>query len=279
MSVVAAMLLVSASAAAEICVETDENRDNLEAAERSAVRVLVEGILREQGHDVVAAPCAEKYVISSVRLGNSITATAFGAGQTRSRKVRNLEALPGAYGEMLNTLHWGEGGGDAQSESWEVEESDETASTRTIRHSLIFARGSVGIVRGEIGSVAGLGYGFGWRYRFDSGGIELSVVNLLSNKDGNGQFSLVRVSGLHYFSPYEIGSGYMNAGLSYGASGIGSLQGKGIQVEIGLGYEFARASSIRGFIDINAVLPLYTPRVLFIESYLTTFELSLGLGF
>lgn len=280
--VMTVFFLVSANVFAEICIEVDTTRDNLEESERTAVRALIEEALRQQGYDVVQAPCAEMYTIFSIKLGNSVTATASGLGDVQSRKADSIEELPNIYRELLEAILRGEVTDDDAYQG--NEEAVRYRDPSAIRHSLVFARGSVGLTRGEGGSVSGLGYGFGWRYRFEERGFEISIINLMVDGDGFGQASAVRVGGLYYFSPNEIGSGYMNAGLSYGASQIGVFLGEGFHGEIGFGYEFARASIFRGFFELNAVFPLYTaesqlPLSFGGEVYLTTFEVSLGFGF
>jgi hypothetical protein len=67
---------------------------------------------------------------------------------------------------------------------------------------------------------------------------------------------------LRYAEPAADASIYLGGGLSWGGvdldgSGPMSIRGDGLQSEVVAGYEFARKSAIRMFVETNAVLPLY----------------------
>lgn len=282
------LLVVSVNAFAAVCIKVDTDLDNLEGDEAVAVKVLVEGSLRKDGLEVVRAPCGEMYTIYSVRLGRSMTATVSGAGETRDRKVRDVEELPLAYKRLIYSLMndeiddlEGDRGRESEVDNgYDIQDSRQVVREhdKNVRHGLIYVKGSLGAILGD-GGAGGLGFGLGGRYRFDRGGFDISIVNVFKGEERVGQASLIRAGGMVYFSPEERGSGYLNAGLSYGFTQVGGLKGEGPQAEIGLGYEFARASVISPLLEVNFVLPLYTPSVLWIEQYLTTFEISFGFGF
>jgi len=54
------------------------------------------------------------------------------------------------------------------------------------------------------------------------------------------------------------GTPYVGGGLSWGSTNFGAgWEGTGLQGELSAGYEFLRASTLRTFVQVDAVLPFY----------------------
>jgi hypothetical protein len=295
MGAVALILLASASASAAVCVQVDEERDNLQPAERSAVKTMVEDSLREQNLEVSDTNCTTTYTIYSLRLGNSVTAHISGPNGSKSQKAHNIEELPETYDQLVRALISGESGQTAGVDRTNVTKK-QAAPRRVMADSLWFLRlGYGGIVGGNFAS--GPAFGFGYRYELDQLGIEISGLNFLLADDGDDELDLgftgswIRLGGLYFFNPTASNSPYVNVGLGWGASAVTSefnnetflYSGSGLQGEIGFGYEFLRASTIRLFFEGNLVLPFYTATQTFMNEedsiYTPSFTISLGLGY
>ena len=116
--------------------------------------------------------------------------------------------------------------------------------------------------------------GFGYRAELDRLAIDISFLNAQFRtssyaSSGASAASMVKLSGLYFLNPTSNLSGYFGAGLSYGrrsfggwSSGTGETfttqwDGSGLQGELTVGYELARATSLRLFVQADAVLPFY----------------------
>src|SRR4051794_39173958 len=86
-----AMLAAVTAAAQEparepVCLAIDEAHDTFAPQDRRAALLLVAGEFERAGRRVVAGDCAERYTLSHVRLGNTITVTV--AGRATQRQGR-----------------------------------------------------------------------------------------------------------------------------------------------------------------------------------------------
>ena len=118
--------------------------------------------------------------------------------------------------------------------------------------------------------------GFGYRAELDAFAIDVSFLNVqFSANDtfssrGASTHSLLKLSGLYFLSPRANRSADFGGGLSYGRQNFGGgaydaptgyyssgWQGSGLQGELTAGYEFARATTFRMFVQADAVLPFY----------------------
>lgn len=296
MATIALTVALASSAWAAVCVEVDEERDNLQPAERAAVRTMVEDALRAQKLDVSRTNCATTYTIYSLRLGNSVTAHISGPEGSKSQKAQNIEELPETYGQLARALVGAEDGQMAGVDRTNVTRK-QAAPRRVSADSLWFLRLGYGaIVGGNFAS--GPAFGLGYRYELDQFGIEISGLNFLLATDGADDLdagltgSWIRLGGIYFFDPVANHSPYANLGLSWGGTAVTAdfnntryaYTGSGLQGEIGVGYEFLRASTIRLFIEANAVLPFYTATIASFDDkkdsiYTPSFTLSLGLGY
>lgn len=294
--VVLSCLLFSGTAFAAVCVEVDESRDNLDSREQAVVRTMVEDSLRNRGQNVGRENCDTTYIIYSLQLGSTITATIVGPEGSKTLKAHNLEELPETYDQLVGASL---DGGNASGVSRHNVTKKQAAPRREKADSLWFVRLGYGSVLGGDFS-SGPGFGIGWRYELDSLGIELATFNTVLGTDGGNEgggynFTLVRLGGLYFFDPIATSSMYLNGGLSWGWSHVqtttdteyNSFSGSGLQGEIAIGYEFLRASTIRLFVEANAMLPFYTATHNgWLSSqndrdsrYTPTFLISLGVGY
>lgn len=296
MAVIALSWTMATSAWAAVCVEVDEERDNLQPAERAAVRTMVEDALRAQKLDVSRTGCATTYTIYSLRLGNSVTAHISGPEGLKSQKAQNIEELPETYSQLARALVGGEEGQMSGVDRTNVTRK-QAAPRRVSADSVWFLRlGYGGIVGGNFAS--GPAFGLGYRYELDQYGIEISGLNFLLATDGGDSSdagltgSWIRLGGVYFFDELANHSPYANLGLSWGGTAVTSdfngeryaYTGSGLQGEVGVGYEFLRASTIRLFIEANAVLPFYSTTITTFDDvndsiYTPSFTLSLGLGY
>lgn len=107
--------------------------------------------------------------------------------------------------------------------------------------------------------------GVGYRAELDAIAVDLSLnVQQIAPGAGGahaGAASLVRVAALRFVDPDATRSAYWGGGLSLGMSGYGSdgksWGGSGLQGEVTAGYEVARRSTIRLFVEATGVLPFY----------------------
>jgi hypothetical protein len=117
--------------------------------------------------------------------------------------------------------------------------------------------------------------GFGYRAELDTFAIDVSFLNFQFSGDntfssrGATAQTLLKLSGLYFTSPRANRSAYFGGGLSFGHQSFGgsfnatngyytsAWNGHGLQGELTVGYELARATSFRTFVQADAVLPFY----------------------
>src|SRR6185436_2130019 len=122
--------------------------------------------------------------------------------------------------------------------------------------------------------------------------------------------SFVKLSGLYLFNRRANSSPYVGGGLSWGRTDINNIQsteispvgpgsgqvyyyntgghGSGLQGEVTAGYELGRATTIRMFVQADAILPFYSVTSQTISSrgvvssetsrYIPSLVMSVGLG-
>lgn len=144
------------------------------------------------------------------------------------------------------------------------------------RAGFVYARLGYGAIVGER-LHRGESVGFGYRAERDSVGLDVSLSFQSSTPADPSSAvgtawagALPRLQLLYFLNPSEAASGYIGGGLSRGgmafsradpnlSSGTSrsSWHGHGLQGEVTAGYEYPRGSSIRIFVEANAVLPFY----------------------
>jgi hypothetical protein len=120
--------------------------------------------------------------------------------------------------------------------------------------------------------------GFGYRAELNSFAIDVSFLNYqirsarssspvgyYSGSYGGFNGSFLKLEGLYFLKPVSNASTYLGGGLSWGgtsmssnsANSYSSMRGSGLQGELTVGYELPRASTLRAFVQADAVLPFY----------------------
>ncbi len=93
-------------AQADVCVTIDTNRDNLTQQERTAVVGVIIAALEKAGVtvDSTGQRCDRFVVAHSIRLGNRVTATVTGAGETRTGDASSTDELDLLYRQLVRAL-------------------------------------------------------------------------------------------------------------------------------------------------------------------------------
>ena len=272
LSVFTGLLLcgVATAASAQICMSIDEAHDMLTAEERSAALLLVEHQFELAGQRVTGAGCAAAYRLSHVRLGNIIVVTLAGPLGRRESTALGLDDLPAVYSQMVRSLITGEPiGSMAVVDRTNVTAIQDLPARRVQSDTYFYGRLGYGGVFGyETHGVPALG--FGYRAEFDSFGVDFSFFNYHFDQ-GNGYYasrtsaiagSLLKLEGLYFTNPTANHTAYFGGGLSWGGTELGEglkhWSGQGLQGELTTGYEFARATNVRLFVQGDATLPFYS---------------------
>lgn len=117
------------------------------------------------------------------------------------------------------------------------------------------------------------GFGFGFRRELETFAIDVSFLNLAldaSLSDDQREMaagSLLKIQGLRFLSSDAPRSAYLGGGLSWGVVSVGrsiaagggatSWHGSGLQGELTIGYELARESPLRVFVQAEASAPFF----------------------
>lgn len=267
---------------ADVCVTIDEAHDTLSPRERTAALLLVAKQFELEGQRVVSEGCSMPYAVSHVVLGNTITVTLSGPGGRREGTALGLDDLPALYSQMVRSIVTGR----SMTGFNVIDRTNVTASQaspkRVQSNSFAYVRLGYSNIFGDH-SYRGPAFGFGYRAELDTFGVDVSFLNFqvkagnnynsyYNGSSSNGSFagSMLKIQGLRFMNPKANATGYAGAGLSYGGENFGShWHGSGLQGELTVGYELPRASTLRAFVQADAVLPFYT-------STLETFSVKSG---
>ena len=260
------------AATAQTCVAIDEPRDMLSRDERAAAVLLVGKQFDLAGLPVVDRDCAETYTLSHIRLGTTIVVTLSGAKGSRQATAHGLDDLPAVYSQMVRALMTGQPMGSlAILDRTNVSAAQDLPERRVRAEGAWYARLGYGSVFGDTVQ-DGASFGFGYRAEFDRLGLDVSFLNFqLSDEDGyydpSGSTSaLIKLQGLFFANPKGNRSAYFGGGLSYGRTQIHTTNtsgsstnghGSGLQGALTAGYEFARVTSARLFVQADMALPFY----------------------
>ncbi len=256
------------SAHAGSCVRLDTTRDSLAAEEQKAAAFLFEEALRREGRTVDTSNCTEEWILSHVRLGNSITVVVSSPQGRRSDRVSGVEEFPAQYSQSIRALLTQQ---DPRNEMASVVDRTNVTSAqvdvkRVESDSIFFVRLGYGAVSGPDNGGGPL-LGFGWRKELNRIALDFAFANMLvlsNQRDdsfGGGPFSggpltLVALGVNYHFRPLANGTPYAGLGLSFTRWG-GSDDGKGLDVRLSLGYEMFRASNLRLFVQADGILATY----------------------
>jgi hypothetical protein len=272
-----ALLVGAASTAtADVCVAIDESRDTFAPGDRTAALLLVTTQLEKEGERVVPAGCAKSFLLFHAQLGRLIVVTMTSGGTTWQATAQTLDDVPNIYSQMVRSIVTGRPmTGLSVVDRTNVTSSQEHAR-RVHSDSLWYGRLGFGAVFADsaYGTPA---LGFGYRAELDSFAIDIAFLNYQFSSPGNYSspraytFTLLKLSGLKFQHPQANRSAYYGAGLSYGLQSITrgataayefgryttSWSGSGLRGELTAGYELARATSLRVFVQADATLPFY----------------------
>jgi hypothetical protein len=275
---VACLLIASAGAAqADVCIEIDEARDSLAPQDRAGALLLVTRQFEQAGEQVVAAGCPDQYSVSHATLGDIIVVIIAGPRGRREAIASGIDDLPAIYSQMVRSLVTGRPmTGFNVVDRTNVTES-QTSARRVHSDSIWYARLGYGAIFGDraYGTPA---FGFGYRAELDPLALDIAFLNY-QFRSSTGYFgshdtayadSLLKLSALYFLDPTANRTSYFGGGLSYGRKRYGSWgygtidhhttdwEGDGLQGELTYGYEIARATSLRMFLQADAVFPFYT---------------------
>jgi hypothetical protein len=268
---------ISQIARADVCVSIDHEHDSFSTQEQSAAIVLIEAELEQAGEHLVPAPCPSAYSVSHARLGDLIVVTITGPKGQREAIAHGMDDLPSLYDQMVLSMVTGKpmtGLNVVNRTNVTVAQSMEPR--RVHSESLWYAKLGYGGLFGD-NSYGTPALGFGYRAEMDSLAIDVSFLNLqfqpshfYSSREASAA-SFLKLSGLYFVTPTSNRSPYFGGGLSYGRSSFGgdygyinnpgrfstNWEGSGLQGELTAGYELARATNFRVFLQGDAVLPFY----------------------
>jgi hypothetical protein len=262
-SVITTLLLASAATVqAQVCVAIDETRDTLSAQERTAAVLHVGRQFELAGETFVQGDCPSQYKLSHITLGRTILVRLTGPGGEREGSALGLDDLPALYSQMVRSIVTGR----PMAGFNVVDRTNVTAAQSSVERvtadTFWYARLGYGGLFGDraygVPSV-----GFGARVELDSLGLDVSFLNFQTSSydyvsQGANAGTLLKLQALHYFSPKANRSFYGGGGASWGTASFGQgWSGSGLQGEITAGYELPRASTLRAFVEMNAMLPMY----------------------
>jgi hypothetical protein len=259
----------ASSARAQTCVVIDEAHDTLTPEERTAARLLIEKQFQLAGQPVASRDCTATYNLSHVRLGNTIVVSLAGPLGHREATALGLDDLPAVYSQMVRSLITGEPiGSMGVVDRTNVTAAQDLPPRRVASETYWHARLGYGGVFGEqTHGVPALG--FGYRAEFDRIGLDISFFNYhfspgggyYGSSSGAVAGSLLKLEGLYFTNPTGNATPYFGGGLSWGHTrldeGIRSWNGQGLQGELTAGYEIARATSVRLYLQADMTLPFY----------------------
>jgi len=269
-----ALMSIATPAQAEVCITVDTTRDTFSPSEQAAAVLLMERQFQQAGERVLPEGCGSQYSLTHVRLGNTIVVYLDGPGGRREGIAQGMDDLPALYNQMARSIITGRPmEGFNVLDRTNVTESQSKAR-RVHTDSLWYARLGYGNLFGD-DSYGTPALGFGYRAELDAFAIDVSFLNFQFSADdtyssrGATTQSLLKLSGLYFLSPRANRSAYFGGGLSYGHQSFGSSynatngyyssgwDGSGLQGELTAGYEFARVTTFRMFVQADAVLPFY----------------------
>jgi hypothetical protein len=289
-----------------VCLAIDQAHDTFSPADRQAALILVTREFEQAGRQVATGQCGERYTLSHVRLGNTITVVLAGTSGLREGRAAGMDDLPGLYNQLVRALLAGSSVGSMTI----IDRTNVTKPQREPRRvgidSFGYAKLGYGTMLGE-GGAANPAIGFGYRAELDAFALDVSFLNQQvpsSNRAATAAAamsgSLLQLTALHFTNPRANASLYFGGGLGWGVTsrsgessrnGYSTWSGSGLQGELTAGYELPRASDLRVFVQADATLPFYrtaghtfmysqgrSSTVTTGRSYNPSVTLSMGLG-
>ena len=271
------MIGAARAATAQTCLRIDESADTLAPDERVAAVLLVRKQFElRPGRDTrspsTGTGCETTYTLSHIRLGNTIIVTLSGALGSREGKALGLDDLPAVYSQLVRSLTTGQPMGSlAVLDRTNVSASQDLPPRRVQSDGYWHARVGHASLFGPTTHQAA-SFGFGYRAVFNRLGLDMSFLNFQLDdsggysSDGSSVVSLIKLEGLYFTNPNANRSAYFGGGVSYGRTEIRTQngadfpttgRGSGLQGELTFGYEIARVTSARLFVQADVTLPFY----------------------
>jgi len=268
--IVSSLVLAAArTGSAQMCVAIDTAHDTLSPDERTSAVLLVSKQFEAAGERVGTAPCAAPYLLSHVRLGNTIVVTLSGPTGRREGTALGLDDLPPLYSQMVRSILTGHAiGSMTVIDRTNVTAAQDLEPRRVRSDAFWYARlGYAAIFDNQTYGAPALG--FGYRAEFDSVGVDVSFFNMAyhtpagyygaSSSASTG--SLLRLEAMYFADPKSNQTPYFGGGMSWGSTETSAngryAHGSGLQGELTAGYEIGRATSVRIFMQADAALPFY----------------------
>jgi hypothetical protein len=271
-----------------ICIRIDEAHDTLGAEDRNAALLVLGKQFTLAGEQVVA-DCDAPYLLAHVKLGKMISVSLAGPKGAREGTALGLEDLAPLYSQMVRSLETGK----PMTGLNVIDRTNVTAAQSTANrvHSDGFTYARLGYSGMYAGRAYGTpSFGFGHRVELDHVAIDVSFLNFAigeadpgysysgTSRGSASAWSLIKLSGLYMLNNRANATPYVGAGLSWGVTSITpdrsasypapsssapytytTVLGKsGLQGELTAGYEFARSTTIRSFVQADAILPFYS---------------------
>jgi hypothetical protein len=263
---VVSMLSIASHAAAESCVKIDESRDALSSSERMAAVALMENGFRQVGETIVNHPCERTFLLSSARLGRTITTTVKGPNGTRTFQVQRIEDLGAAMEQMSHSLITGSILGNTSGNSIGRNNVlvQQIQPNRIENDAVLFLGVGPSYLVGTEARGVPSAIAVGMRLELDGAAIDFTGQYLSEivdrSKKGN-QGLLGTVSGVYFFDPMANRTSFVSAG--FGLSVLSAHRkdieyaGGGLHAKAAVGYEMFRASMMRFIVQAEVTLPMY----------------------
>src|SRR5262245_16270099 len=176
------MLAMAAAPAAQhqgqgtVCLAIDEARDTFSDRDRRAAVILMAREFERAGRQVAPDGCTDRYTLSHVRLGDTITVTLTGPPGQREGRAIGMDDLAGLYSQNVRAILSGSSVGAMDVVDRTNVTTPQTGPKRMGIDSFGYARLGYGRVMGGGGS-GNPAIGFGYRAEMDSFGLDISFLN------------------------------------------------------------------------------------------------------
>ncbi len=292
LGLVAPLFFLEAAYASEICVAIDTERDNLSEGDRKAVLMLAKQEIEEAGYRIISQGCEDEIVLSSVKIGTSVTLSATRGDDQRRLVAQGLDDIPNVCSQIIKSLLSGEP--LALSMDRTNVTKGQAEPKREKADFLTMFRG--GAMVHTVGVPVGPNLGVGMRVELDNWAIEaesafgFSLSDHASRSDNGGSFSFgAHLGGLYFFDGESSHSAFAGLGVGYGTTALVTKStdlwtGAGFDFKVSLGYEILRASTIRMFIQTEALIPTYqlgadSGNLDKTDRYNPSYMISFGIGY
>jgi hypothetical protein len=262
-----AVLAFASKAEAQVCVRVDEAQDTLSPQERRSAAFLLARQFDSVGKAIVQ-DCPAPYTVSHVRLGTIMIVTLSGPEGQREGKATGLEDLPALYNQLVRAL--------VAPRPEIVDRARvapaQTSTRRVSSYTHFYVRLGYGSTFSG-GAHATPAFGLGFRRELEVWAADISFLNIQGGRARSatiGGGSLVKVAGMRFLRPTAGRTPYLGGGLSWGGTTIDGIfngtipstrtsgwEGQGLRGELSVGYELARATTIRLFLQGDVILPFY----------------------